>query len=103
MSNNTLRELKSMVFDAMTRHTDGNLSLASFRNQIATAAPGADNNPAQQNQEQDFQLSGRFPTLKEIEQHLIAEALKLSGGNQGAAAMLLGLTRQALNKRLCRK
>jgi hypothetical protein len=29
--------------------------------------------------------------------------LHLSGGNQGAAASLLGLSRQALNKRLARK
>lgn len=98
-----VRELKSMVFDAMTRHTDGNLSLAAFRKMIATTAPATDSTPLPQNAEQDFQLSGRFPTLKEIEQHLIAEALRLSNGNQGAAAILLGLTRQALNKRLCRK
>jgi DNA-binding NtrC family response regulator len=47
--------------------------------------------------------SGRLPTLKEMEECLIAEALHLSGGNQGAAASLLGLSRQALNKRLTRK
>lgn len=98
-----VRELKSMVFDAMTRHKDGNLSISSFRHAIGAPAPAADSNPEQLNAEQDFHLSGRFPTLKEIERHLIAEALKLSGGNQGAAAVLLGLTRQALNKRLCRK
>jgi DNA-binding NtrC family response regulator len=98
-----VRELKSLVFDAMTRHKDGNLSMASFRKAIGAPAPAADSNPARHNAEQDFHLSGRFPTLKEIEQHLIAEALKLSDGNQGAAAVLLGLTRQALNKRLCRK
>ena len=46
---------------------------------------------------------GRLPTLKEMEECLIAEALQLSGGNQGAAASLLGLSRQALNKRLTRK
>ena len=98
-----VRELKSMVFDAMTRHKDGNLSISSFRHVIGAPAPAADSDPEQSNAERDFHLSGRFPTLKEIERHLIAEALKLSGGNQGAAAILLGLTRQALNKRLCRK
>ena len=98
-----VRELKSMVFDAMTRHKDGNLSISSFRHVIGAPAPAADSDPEQSNAERDFHLSGRFPTLKEIERHLIAEALKLSGNNQGAAAVLLGLTRQALNKRLCRK
>ena len=49
-------------------------------------------------------LSGdRLPTLKEAEETLIAEALARAGGNQGVAAGLLGLSRQALNKRLSRR
>jgi DNA-binding NtrC family response regulator len=97
-----VRELKSMVFDAMTRHTGGNLSPASFRKKTG-APPPLVKSAASADAEGDFQLTGRFPTLKEIEEYLIAEALKLTGSNQGAAASLLGLTRQALNKRLCRK
>ena len=38
-----------------------------------------------------------------MEDYLIAEALKRAGGNQGTAAVFLGVTRQALNKRLSRK
>lgn len=45
----------------------------------------------------------RFPTLRETEDYLIAEALRISRNNQGVAASMLGLTRQALNKRLIRK
>ena len=41
--------------------------------------------------------------VKEMEECLIAEALNLAGGNQGAAASLLGISRQALNKRLTRR
>ena len=48
-------------------------------------------------------LADHFPSLKELEECLIAEALRQSGGNQGAAARLLGISRQALNKRLTRK
>jgi len=40
--------------------------------------------------------------LKEAEQLFISEALKRADGNQTIAAELLGLTRQALNKRLSR-
>jgi transcriptional regulator with PAS, ATPase and Fis domain len=47
-------------------------------------------------------ISGRFPTLKEIEDFLISEALKRSNSNQGIAASLLGITSQALNNRLKR-
>ena len=44
----------------------------------------------------------RLPTLKEAEEALITEALSRADGNQGVAAGLLGLSRQALNKRLRR-
>jgi len=42
----------------------------------------------------------KMPTLKQTEQLLVDEALKRSGGNQSIAAMSLGISRQALNKRL---
>lgn len=48
-------------------------------------------------------IFGRFPTLKETEEYMIKEAMRLSKGNQGIAASFLGITRQALNKRLKRK
>jgi len=46
--------------------------------------------------------SGRLPTLKEADEYLIREALRASGGNQRTAAVMLGISRQALNKRLQR-
>jgi DNA-binding NtrC family response regulator len=47
-------------------------------------------------------LTDRFPTLLETERFLIFEALKRAKNNQGIAATLLGISRQALNKRLQR-
>jgi len=44
-----------------------------------------------------------LPTLRESEEALIAEALRRAEVNQGVAAGLLGLSRQALNKRLSRR
>jgi DNA-binding protein Fis len=44
-----------------------------------------------------------LPTLKEAEEALIAAALRHADGNQGVAAGLLGMSRQALNKRLRRR
>ena len=41
-----------------------------------------------------------LPTLKQAEQLLVDEALRRAGGTQSVAAMMLGITRQALNKRL---
>jgi DNA-binding NtrC family response regulator len=43
-----------------------------------------------------------LPTLKDMEQGLIDEALRRAGGNQTIAAELLGLSRRALNNRIRR-
>lgn len=100
-----IRELQAMVFDAVAQHTHGILSMASFKNVI-----GNEHNNSHPMTSVSRQEAGtlhctftRFPTLKETEEYFIDEALKLSHGNQGAAAFLLGITRQALNKRLTRK
>ena len=45
----------------------------------------------------------RLPTLDEAEEALVQEALRRADGNQGVAAGILGLSRQALNKRLMRR
>jgi DNA-binding protein Fis len=42
----------------------------------------------------------QLPTLKQTEKLLISEAMKRARHNQAVAAQLLGITRQALNKRL---
>ncbi len=99
-----VRELRAMVFDAVTRHSGGNLTPAAFQKAFGAKLTTPSSDPAPPGVPvRDFAVTGRFPTLKEMDQYLIDEALNLSGGNQGAAAALLGLTRQALNKRLCRK
>lgn len=97
-----IRELQAMVHDAVARHKSGVLSMESFRNAIGDkfslseiqAMPGAGCIK---------DLFGHFPTLKEAEDYIISEALSLSKDNQGIAASMLGLTRQALNKRIKRK
>jgi DNA-binding protein Fis len=45
-------------------------------------------------------FSEQLPSLKQTEQLLISEAMKRANGNQAIAAQWLGITRQALNKRL---
>lgn len=45
----------------------------------------------------------KLPTLKEAEDLLIREALQRAEGNQSIAALCLGISRQALNKRLRKK
>ena len=99
-----VRELQAMVFDAVARYRSGILSMDSFReiirqDNLVHKTVFSSNNPSSNLLSSIF---GRFPTLKEIEDYLISEALRISDNNQGIAASLLGITRQALNKRLNR-
>lgn len=99
-----VRELEAMVFDAVARHRSGVLSLASFKEVISREA-SASGSEGESDAEDFFSahVSGTLPTLKNAEALLIAEALQRSGGNQGTAASLLGISRSALNKRLRKK
>jgi transcriptional regulator with PAS, ATPase and Fis domain len=45
-------------------------------------------------------FSDHLPTLKQAEDLLVAEAMRRSNNNQSIAAMQLGITRQALNRRI---
>ena len=100
-----VRELEAMIFDAVAQHQGGVLSLKTFRS-IAFDRRNAPDVSAQDSAALE-NLSSLFPdslpTLKEAEQALIAEAMQRADGNQGVAAGMLGLTRQALNKRLTRQ
>jgi transcriptional regulator of acetoin/glycerol metabolism len=46
------------------------------------------------------QLFGRFPTIDEMEECMINTAMKLAGQRISQAAAMLGITRQALHRRL---
>lgn len=100
-----LRELEGMVFDAVARQQGAILSLQSFKEAIRDKP---------QFEQTQFQADGessviatcfpdQLPTLDQAEEALVTEALRRADGNQGIAAGLLGISRQALNKRLSRR
>jgi len=102
-----IRELESMIFDAVSRHSSGVLSMASFKEKITpeqSAHQTMQTEEAEPVQMEDKRLlfSEPLPTLKETEAILISEALRRANGNQTIAAQLLGLSRRALNNRLRR-
>jgi DNA-binding NtrC family response regulator len=102
-----VRELRMMVSDAVLRHRGGVLSLESFRDAVGAVGPpspnaGASAGASDVSLPAPFVGLSRLPTLKEAEDQLVAEALARARNNQGIAASLLGITRQALNKRLIR-
>jgi len=96
-----IRELKSMIFDAVTQHHSKILSLSSFKKYIhnQTKKRMTDNSPIA-----SFPLVFplTLPTIRETTTLLIKEALTRSKGNQSLAASMLGITTQALNQRLKR-
>jgi two-component system nitrogen regulation response regulator GlnG len=99
-----------MVFDAVSRHKSGVMSLESFREKIGGEAVGEDADIAEEAgaaqparaQAIGMTFPDTLPTLKDAEESLIDEALRRAGGNQSVAAGLLGLSRRALNNRLRR-
>ena len=100
-----IRELESMIWDAVSNHKIGKLSLQVFKAHTANTQleQKTDFDHAQDAATVFIRFSGTLPTLKQAENLLIAEAIERSGGNQSIAAMNLGISRQALNKRLRQK
>ncbi|HBG04053.1 MAG: two-component system response regulator [Geobacteraceae bacterium GWC2_58_44] len=96
-----VRELEAMVYDAVALHERGPLSLACFKEKIGGSPSSADE--AVMEQENVQVIFKGFPSMKDAQALLISEALRMANGNQGVAANLLGMTRQALNNRLRRK
>jgi DNA-binding NtrC family response regulator len=97
-----VRELESMVYNAVSLHGAGKLSMDAFKTEIFKKQPGLAGAGAPKPDETVGQpvFPEPLPTLRQIERLLVDEALRRSGGNQSIAATMLGITRQALNKRL---
>jgi DNA-binding NtrC family response regulator len=97
-----IRELQSMILDAVSSHKSGKLSMDVFKSYIRQRQPSFDIDSKQSLEGENVlvSFSEPLPTLKHTEQLVISEAMKRANGNQAIAAQLLGITRQALNKRL---
>lgn len=97
-----IRELQSIILDAVSNHKFGKLSLDVFKSYIRQRHPTSetDSKPLPQKERASISFFEQLPTIKQAEKLLISEAMRRSNGNQAIAASLLGITRQALNKRL---
>lgn len=101
-----IRELQSIVHDFVSRTTTSRLSTSLLKKVISR-----EEEPVKIGAEQGHAVFGpdcnniifpSLPTLKYAETVLIDRALELARNNQGTAARMLGITRQALNNRLRR-
>ncbi|MCJ8329950.1 MAG: sigma-54-dependent Fis family transcriptional regulator [Lentisphaeria bacterium] len=102
-----IRELESMIFDAVSRSSGYKLSIEAIQNSIRSSGqPMGFSNSGRTTDtivyDLEEYLQHNFPSIKEMTNMLIEKALERSNGNQSLAAQLLGISRQALNKRLKR-
>jgi two-component system, NtrC family, response regulator HydG len=103
-----VRELRALIFDAVAQHRSGPmLSMKSIQKTIEERRTSEYQANSFSHGEEEktplFQTHGQLPTLDEAESVLVEEAMRRSGGNQGIAATLLGISRPALNRRLNRR
>jgi DNA-binding NtrC family response regulator len=104
-----VRELMSMVFDAVGRNQADVLPQNLFFNAIEKSSRGlmalssSSLTSVVGNGQSWLSQLVPLPKLKELTEDLITEALRRSKNNQRQAAKLLGITPQALNQRLKRK
>lgn len=127
-----VRELQAMIFDAVSRHAGGVLSLSHFAGyiddqrgqrggpfisvQAGGSAPGqamSQDATAQSRAQLEaagtaeadariFTYTGAFPTLHEVEDYFVSQALERAKGNQSIAARMLGVSQSTLSRRLRR-
>jgi DNA-binding NtrC family response regulator len=96
-----IRELETMVFDAVSRHRHKILSLDVFKSHIARDRCDARISTDQGSHETRLiRFSESLPTIKQATSILVAEAMRRADGNRSVAAQILGISRQALCKRL---
>jgi len=96
-----IRELQSMIFDAISQHKTGILSLEAFKSRLGRNKSAAPEMPAEATPAGPaITFAEQLPTIKAATRLLVEEALKRSGGNQSIAAGMLGISQQALSKRL---
>ena len=101
-----VRELRAMVFNALSVNNGNKLALKPFQEYIVSASqsdlcPMVPDRPfTKQNGETGLIVNGPFPTLKTATELLVKEALRRANGNQSMAGRMLGISQQAISQRL---
>jgi DNA-binding NtrC family response regulator len=100
-----VRELQTLIFDAASRHKGDALSLEVFeariRRQRGSLVPApADEASGALQAEEKLVFPDKLPTIRQATDLLVAEAMNRANGNQTIAAGMLGISQQALSKRL---
>ncbi|WP_293266332.1 sigma-54 dependent transcriptional regulator [Neptunomonas sp.] len=96
-----IRELRALIFDALSQHRSHLLSMEVFRQVIGKNIEMTEH-PTDQlnNSPSHFNAEEPLPTLAQMDSLLVEEALRRANNNQSLAARLLGISQPALSKRL---
>jgi DNA-binding NtrC family response regulator len=97
-----VRELKTLVHDAVSRSRSGRLALTDFNIKVTHEdkhRSGLSRIPVL-DEWRSKEDPDRLPTIEEATVYLIRQALKQCDDNQSAAARMLGITRQRLARNL---
>ncbi|MDW7645348.1 MAG: sigma-54 dependent transcriptional regulator [Desulfuromonadales bacterium] len=96
-----VRELRAMVYDALSLHESGKLSMAAFKKAMGESNGRAEMPDAEETAAATTcSFPAKLPSIEEAVSQLVDEAMRRAQGNQGIAAGMLGISRQALSKRL---
>jgi DNA-binding NtrC family response regulator len=99
-----VRELKSMVFDAVSTSKSRLLPVAAFEKVLGQPGKDAFRSVIRDGGQQNcFQQCTQLPTIQETVEDLVSEAMVRAENNQTLAARLLGISQPALSKRLNRR
>jgi len=95
-----IRELKSMIHNAVSNHQSGILSLSTFVEYMekACSVRGTEKSGGISGVAAGLVSPAELPTIERATLLLVEEALRRADGNQSAAARLLGVSRQTINK-----
>jgi len=93
-----IRELQAMIFDAVSRNETSLLPTGFFKDYFARQKTPSE--PGGKGKSSDFPrfTLDSFPTLQEIDDFYIREALRLCNDNQSTAARLLGISQSTLSR-----
>jgi transcriptional regulator with PAS, ATPase and Fis domain len=96
-----IRELQTMIFDALSKHK-GRILYPDFFNKNISLRQKTVPLTESCNSISDsaIRFPSELPTIKQATQMLITEAMKRVNGNQSVAAGMLGISQPALSKRI---
>lgn len=98
-----IRELRAMIFNAVSVHGGRKLSMHLFKKAMGLLDKDVNAKKDDHIEQPLMIFRNRLPTLKEAADILVDEAINRTKGNQSIAARLLGISQSALSQRLKKK